>query len=74
LEAPSEVSVEPDWTRSNEPAEAEARRLELLRTGVLACDECPATSDCRSLGRWRAVLVDGEVAVYCPRCWAIEFE
>jgi hypothetical protein len=46
----------------------------LLRTGVLACDECPATSDCRSLGRWRAVLVDGEVAVYCPRCWAIEFE
>jgi len=74
LEAPSEVSVDPDSMHSNDPAEAGVQRLELLRTGVLACDECPSTSDSRSLGRWRAVLVDGEVVVYCPRCWAIEFE
>jgi len=74
LEAPSEVSVDPDSMHSNDPAQAGVRRLELLRTGVLACDECPSTSESRTLGRWRAVLIDGEVVVYCPRCWATEFE
>ena len=46
---------------------------------VLDCEECGARSDALERG-WRATIVKDdrgdrdEVVVYCPACWAREFD